>query len=144
MGKKPQKERERGGVLLECMVFPPTLTIEDLNGEVGPHNSLKTENVAPVSRRKVRGRPPTIVETLGSCCVIVLVRRGVPRPRQSSAANPKRSCPGLRFGLVPLWGLGQSIAQRPCWWHFGHGLIGGLELGHDLAQCPFLPTLETA
>ena len=62
----PEKVKERGGVALGHMVWPPTPTIGDPKREVTPQNSLKSKKVAPVSRRNVIERPSTVNETLGS------------------------------------------------------------------------------
>ena len=98
----PEKEQDKGGVALGRMVWPPTLTIEGPKKEVGPQNSRKTENVAPLLRRKVTGCPSTVRETLGSCEVMTCVGGGVPRPLQSSMAIPRRSGVGLRAGSAPF------------------------------------------
>lgn len=54
------------GVFFGNTVWPPTPTIGDLDGEVGPQNSLNTENMALVSKRKLMGHPSTRMVTLGS------------------------------------------------------------------------------
>ena len=90
------------GVFFGNIVWPPTPAIGDLDGEVGPQNSLNTENVAPVSKRKLMGCPSTRMVTLDSWEVMTFIRRGVPGPHQSSDTRPKRSGFGLEFDPAPL------------------------------------------
>jgi hypothetical protein len=70
------------GVFLGKIVCPPTLTIGVCDGLVAPKNSVRTEKVAPVSRRRQMGHPSTRRLTLGSRNEVVVARRGVPRPLQ--------------------------------------------------------------
>lgn len=42
-----------GGVRLAWQGCPPTLTGQEWKGEVGPQNLVRTENVTPVSRRRL-------------------------------------------------------------------------------------------
>jgi hypothetical protein len=84
---------------------PSTPTMKVKEGLVGPQNSGKAENVAPVSRRREIGLLSIMAITLGSCEVMV-VGPGSPGLRQSSAtvASPKRSVreEGWWGGLDPL------------------------------------------
>lgn len=82
---------------------------------VGPQKFVKTEKVAPVSRRKEIGLPDTMITTRGSLSEMAVVRPREPGPRQSSMARPRRSVEG-RSGIdVPMlsgtWG--QSMPQCP-------------------------------
>jgi hypothetical protein len=47
--------------------------IGKLEGEVGPQNPIRTEQVAPVSKRKKMGCPHTIIATWGSLLVMGVV-----------------------------------------------------------------------
>jgi hypothetical protein len=78
------------GILLGKIVCPPTPTIGVCDGLVAPQNSVRTEKVAPVSRKRQMGHPSTRKLTLGSRKEMVVARRGVPRPLQSSVASPMR------------------------------------------------------
>ena len=59
--------------------------------EVSPQNSIRTEYVAPVSRRKEMGHPHTTIITQGSLLVMGVVWSRELRPLQSSIAKPRRS-----------------------------------------------------
>ena len=61
---------------------PPPLTTEEYEGEVGPPNSIRTEKMALVSRRKEIGRSDSVVTTQGSLLGIVVVR-----PKESRAPS---------------------------------------------------------
>jgi hypothetical protein len=114
------------GVFLGKMVCPPIRTVGVCDGQVAPQNSVSTEKVAPVSRRRHMGHPSTKRLTLGSRNEMVVARRGVPRPLQSSVASPMRSGLECEADLTPRWEPGQSTAQSPGAWHLGHGRRGGL------------------
>jgi hypothetical protein len=79
------------GVFLGKMACPPTPTIGVCDGLVGPQNSVRTEKMAPVSRRRQMGRPSTKRLTLGFRNEMVVAGREGPRPLQSSVASPMRS-----------------------------------------------------
>lgn len=89
------------GVFFGNIVWPPTLKIRDLDGEVGPQNSLNTETMALVSKRKLMGHPSTRMVTLGSWKVMAFVGE--------SQGLVSHLTPGLR-GL----GLGWSDPPPPC------------------------------
>jgi hypothetical protein len=129
----PEKEQESVGVFLGKIVCPPTLTMGVCDGLVGPQNSVRTEKVAPVSRRRHMGRPSIKRLTLGSWNEMVVAGREVPRPLQSSVASPMRSGLERESDLASRWELGQSIAQCPRKWHLGQGWVGDLGFGQKLA-----------
>jgi hypothetical protein len=130
------------GVFLRKIACPPTLTIGVCDGLVAPQNSVRTEKVALVSRRRQMGRPSTRRLTLGSRNEMVVAGREVPRPLQLSVASPMRS--GLEQEADPAscQEPGQSIAQCPGAWHLGQDRGSGLGLGQTLAQCPSCPHLK--
>ena len=71
---------------------PPTPTIGKLEGEVGPQNSLSTEYVASVSKKKKMGHPDTVMFTCGSLLQMTsVVGSKEPRQPHSSMARPRRS-----------------------------------------------------
>ena len=96
--------------------------------------------------------PATWSVTLGSAWVIGVPesgRRQSPSKFSSSKAEGGQEVSLGRSGPRPLeveareaWG--QSLAQCPHRLHNGHGLEGGRELGHILAQCPSWPHLKQA
>lgn len=115
---------------------------ETWEGRKVPPKEGRTEEVAPVSTRKLIDLPATWSVTLGSAWVI-----GVPESRRrqlSSKLSSSKAGGGQEVslghsGLRPLgvgareaWG--QSLAQCPRCLHNGHGLEGGRGLGHILAQ----------
>jgi hypothetical protein len=131
------------GVFLGKIVCPPTPTVGVCDGLVAPQNSVRTEKVAPVSRRRQMGHPSTRRLTLGSRNEMVVAGRGVPRPLQLSVASPMRSGLEQEADPAPRWEPGQSITQYPGAWHLGQGQGGsGLGLGQTLAQCPSCPHLK--
>jgi hypothetical protein len=99
------------GVFLGKMVCPPTPTIGVCDGLVGPQNSISTEKVALVSRRRQMRCPSTKRLTLGSRNEMVVAGREVPRPHQSSVASPMRS--GLERELGPALPLGVRTINHP-------------------------------
>jgi hypothetical protein len=130
------------GVFLGKTVCPPTPTIGVCDGLVAPQNSVRTEKVAPVSRRRQMGCPSTRRLNLGSRNEMVVAGRGVPRPLQSSVASPMRSGLEREANTALCWEPGQSIAQCPGASHLGQGQGSGLGLGQTLAQCPSCPHLK--
>jgi hypothetical protein len=130
------------GVFLGKIVCPPTLTIGVCDGLVSPQNSVRTEKVAPVSRRRQMGHPSTRRLTLGSRNEMLVAWWEVPRPLQLSVASPMRSGLEREADPVPCLDLGQSIAQCPGAWHLGQGWDGSLGLEKTLTQCPFCPHLK--
>jgi hypothetical protein len=80
-----------GKVIKGWVGVPSTPTMEVKEGLVGPQNSGKAENVAPVSRRREIGLLSIMAITLSSREVMV-IRPGSPGLRQSSAtvASPRR------------------------------------------------------
>jgi hypothetical protein len=117
------------GVFVGKIVCPPTPTVGVCDGLVAPQNSVRTEKVALVSRRRQMGRPSTRRLTLGSRNDMVVTGRGVPRPLQSSVASPMRSgleCetdptppPGAR-AISCLISRGMASRTWP-WWQLGVG-----------------------
>lgn len=105
-------------------VWPLTQTTGDFDGEVGPQNSLSTENMAPVSRRKLKGCPSTRMDTLGSRKVMTFLGRGVPRARQSSNARLQSSRFGVETDPAPCGAgtiyrrvnTGMALGAWPWWW----------------------------
>jgi hypothetical protein len=132
----PEKEQESMGVFLGKMVCPLTLTMGVCDGLVAPQNSVSTEKVAPVSRRRQMGCPSTKSLTLGSRNEMVVTGREVPRPLQSSVASPMRSGLEREVDLATRQEPGQSLTQCPGVWLLGQGWGGSLGLGQTLAQCP--------
>jgi hypothetical protein len=130
------------GVFLGKIVCLPAPTIGFCDGLVAPQNSVRTEKVAPVSRRRQMGHPLTRRLTLGSRNKMVVARRGVPVPFQSSVASPMRSGLEGEADSAPHWEPGQSIVQCPGAWYLGQGCGGGPGLGQTLAQCPSCPHLK--
>jgi hypothetical protein len=95
----------KGKVIKDWVGVPSTPIMEVKEGLVGPQNSGKAENVAPVSMRRKIGLPSMRAVILGSRGVMV-VGPGSPGLRQSSpiVTSPKRSVreEGLWGGLDPL------------------------------------------
>ena len=77
--------------------------IGKLEGEVGPQNPIRTEQVAPVSKRKKMGCPHTTISIRNFLLVMAVVRSGEFGPLQSAIAKPRRSVGGLSGGDVPLF-----------------------------------------
>jgi hypothetical protein len=111
-------------VFLGKIVCPPIPTIGVCDGLVAPQNSVRTEKVALASRRRQMGHPSTRRLTLGSRNEMVVARRGVPRPLQSSVASPIRSGlerefdpapnPGARAISCPM-PMSMTSRARPRW-----------------------------
>jgi hypothetical protein len=130
------------GVFLGKIVCPPTPTIGVCDGLVAPKISVRSEKVAPVSRRRQMGHPSTRRLTLGSRNKMVVAGRGVPRPLQSSVASLMRLGLKREADPAPCWEPGQSITQCPGAWHLGQVWGGSLGLGQTLPQCPSCPHLK--
>lgn len=88
-----------------------------------PKNSLSTEYMAPVSKKKAMNHPDTMIFTQGSLSEMAVVGSREPRSLQSSMSRPRRSAGGQSIfdGLMTGSAWRQLTDQCRPWRHNKNG-----------------------
>lgn len=98
------------------------LTIQR-RGAVVPKNSLSTEDMTPVSKRKDMNHPDTMIFSQGSLSERAVVGSKEPRSIQSSMSRPRRSAGGQSMfdGIMTQSAWRQLTDQCRLWRHNKNG-----------------------
>jgi hypothetical protein len=101
------------GVFVGKIVCPPTPTVGVCDGLVAPQNSVRTEKVALVSRRRQMGRPSTRRLTLGKLVPEGETSLGVVVPIGIMVRHREGTCRVSGTGLMDLIHVRASLFPNP-------------------------------